>query len=164
VNGPDVTSDDDAAPPSSASELEALARLIDGWAARQLAENSVVAAAERDPEDPHRWLVRVNGDEKSVFTIWFWLRQRTLHVETYVMPAPLERAVELYEYLLRRNHRLSGLTFTIGLEDAVYLEGQIPNIWVTEAELDRLLGSAYAYTEAHFRPGMRIGYGERFDG
>lgn len=159
-----MTGADDAAPPASPGELAGLADLIERWAARQLADNAVVAAAERDPEDPHRWLVRVNGDEKSVFTIWFWLRQRTLHVETYVMPAPLERAGELYEYLLRRNHRLSGLTFTIGLEDAVYLEGQIPNISVTEAELDRLLGSAYAYTEAHFRRGMRIGYGDRFTG
>ena len=36
-------------------------------------------------------LVRaLRGDEKDVFTIWFHLRQRTLHYETYVMPSPEE--------------------------------------------------------------------------
>ena len=30
------------------------------------------------------------GEEKAVFSVWFILRQRSLFVETYVMPAPDE--------------------------------------------------------------------------
>ena len=67
--------------------------------------------------------MRVHGEEKDVFTIWFTLRQRTLHYETYVMPAPEENQAEFYEHLLRRNRKLHGAAFAIGDEDAVFLVG-----------------------------------------
>ena len=150
--------------PCTPEELDALAGVIWAWLSEQLRDNPAVAAVEQSVDDDHRWFVRLNGDEKSVFSVWFWLRQRTLHVETYVLPAPLERAAELYEFLLRRNTRLNGLAFAIGLEDAVYLVGQVPNTSVTPSELDRLLGSVYEYTESVFRPAMRLGFGDRFTG
>ena len=52
-------------------------------------------------------------------------RQRTLHYETYVMPAPEENQGALYEHLLRRNRKLYGAAFAIGDEDAVFLVGQL---------------------------------------
>ncbi|MEO7430429.1 MAG: hypothetical protein ABIY48_13725 [Acidimicrobiales bacterium] len=75
--------------PPSHEHLRALEAQIDTWLAAKLAENPVVAAVERDTESgERRWFVRVHGEQKDVFTIWFHLRQRTLHYETYVMPAP----------------------------------------------------------------------------
>ncbi len=53
------------------------------------------------------------------------LRQRTLHYETYFMPAPEENVEALYDYLLRTNTRLYAMRFAIGLEDAVYLGSRI---------------------------------------
>src|SRR3546814_8120369 len=65
---------------------------LDAWLALQLTDNPAVAAVERDAESgERRWFVRVRGEEKDVFTIWFHLRQRTLHYETYVMPADRKR-------------------------------------------------------------------------
>ena len=149
--------------PSTPEELDALEALIDEWAAEQLEENPTVDAVERDTESgDRRWFVRLLGEEKSVFTVWIWLRQRTLHVETYFMPAPEENHAQLYEHLLRRNLRFYGFTFAIGLEDAVFLVAQIPNATITPDELDRLLGSAYLYVEQCFRPAMRIGYESKF--
>ena len=58
--------------------------------------------------------------------MWLTLGQRTLRYETYVMPAPEENAAELYEHLLRRNERLVGAHFSIGIEDAVFLRGELP--------------------------------------
>ena len=57
--------------------------------------------------------------------MWLTLGQRTLRYETYVMPAPEENAAELYEHLLRRNERLVGAHFSIGIEDAVFLRGEL---------------------------------------
>lgn len=151
--------------PSSAEELAAIEARLDAWLAVQLEENPVVAAVERDRESgERRWFVRVHGEEKDVFTVWFTLRQRTLHYETYVMPAPEENEGRLYEYLLRRNARLYGAAFAIGVEDAVFLVGQLANGAITEPELDRVLGSLYAWVEQHFRPAMRIGFATRFKG
>ena len=95
-------------------------------------------------------------------TIWLTLGQRTLHYETYFMPAPEERHQELYEYLLRRNQRLFAMRFCIGAEDAVYLVGQLPVTAIDEAELDRIVGTTYATVEQYFRPAMRIGYASKF--
>jgi len=151
--------------PPSAAALEALEAQIDAWLAAQLAENPVVAAVERDTESgERRWFVRVRGEQKDVFTIWFHLGQRTLHYETYVMPAPEENQAAFYEHLLRRNRKLYGAAFAVGEEDAIFLVGQLANEAVTDDELDRLLGSLYAWVEQFFRPAMRIGYASRFTG
>lgn len=155
----------DAAPPATPEELEAHANVIEGWLAEQLDENPSVEAFERDPDsDERRWIVRMAGEEKQHFSVWFHLRQRNLHVETYVMPGPEENHAQFYEHLLRRNLNLGGFAFAIGAEDAVFLLSQIPVGRITPDELDRLLGSTYAYVEQCFRPAMRIGYASRFTG
>jgi hypothetical protein len=149
--------------PFSATRLEQLCTLIEDWAQRQLEENPVVAAVERLRDDgERRWFVRVTGEEKDVFTIWLALGQRTLRYETYVMPAPEENHALFFEHLLRRNRKLYGAAFCIGEEDAIFLAGQLPNEAVTDDELDRILGSLYAWTEQFFRPALRIGFASRF--
>jgi hypothetical protein len=151
--------------PSSDAELDALDARISAWLDEQLAENPVVAAVERDTESgERRWFMRVRGEQKDVFTIWFTLRQRTLHYETYVMPAPEENHVAFYEHLLRRNLKLYGAAFAIGEEEAIFLVGQLANAAVDEDELDRLLGSLYQWVEQFFRPALRIGFASRFGG
>jgi len=142
--------------------LDALEGRIDAWLRSELAENAVVAAVERGEPGERRWYVRVRGEAKDVFSIWFTLRQRTLHYETYVMPAPEENQGQFYEHLLRRNRHLSGVTFCIGEEDAVFLEGSLGVHAVDEGELDRILGTVYASVERYFLPALRIGYASRF--
>ncbi|HEX6238953.1 MAG TPA: YbjN domain-containing protein [Acidimicrobiales bacterium] len=148
--------------PSPEHDLDATSARIEAWLARQATDNPVVDAVVRDEESgERRWFVRVRGEEKDVFTIWFHLRQRTLHYETYVMPAPEENHARFYEHLLRRNLKLYGAAFAIGEEDAVFLVGRIDHRWVDEDELDRILGSLYAWTEQFFRPALRIGFASR---
>jgi hypothetical protein len=132
--------------PLTEDELAALEAHIERWLQRQLEENPVVAAVVRDEESgERRWFVRVTGEQKDVFTIWFHLRQRTLHYETYVMPAPEENHARFFEHLLRRNLKMFGAAFAIGDEDAIFLVGQLPNHAVDDDELDRVLGSLYAW-------------------
>lgn len=158
-----MADDDEFLPASSAEDLERIAALIDGWVHRQIDE-PWVAHVERGEGSEPRWFIRVNGEEKDVFSIWFMLRQRSLFVETYVLPAPEENAAQVYEYLLRRNLRIFGMAFAIGEEDALYLKGEVHNSQVTEAELDRLLGTCYLQTEQVFRPAMRLAFASRFKG
>ena len=149
---------------TSPEELDALEARIDAWLAAELAENPTVAAVDRGEAGERRWYVRLAGEQKDTFTVWFTLDQRTLHYETYVMPAPEENHQAFYEHLLRRNLGLFGASFAIGEEDAVFLVGRLSNAAVDEAELDRVLGSLYAYVEQCFRPALRIGFASRFSG
>ena len=156
---------------SEPHDREALSRLerhIDGWLDRQVAENPAIDAVDRDVSEPRHWFVRVRGQEKDVYTIRFHLRQRTLRYETYVMPAPEENHADFYAHLLARNHHLYGGAFAIGEEGAIFLEGAIANELLdglddaADDELDRILGSVYAWVERFFRPALRIGFASKF--
>lgn len=147
----------------SDAELDALGARIESWLERQRSENPVVAAVERDVESgERRWFVRVTGEQKDVFSIWFHLGQRTLHYETYVMPAPETHHAQFFEHLLRRNLKLYGASFAVGDEEAIFLTGQLANEAIDDDELDRVLGSLYMWVEQFFRPAMRIGFATRF--
>ena len=142
--------------------LAVLERQVDEWLHAMAAANPVVAAVGRDEDAARRWFVRMRGEAKEVTTVWLTLGQRTLRYETYVMPAPEENQAELYEQLLRRNERLVGAHFSIGVEDALFLRGELPLAVLNEEELDRVIGSLYAYVEQCFPPAIRLGFASRF--
>lgn len=147
--------------PATAEELARHEATIGAWLDAQRAENPVVVAVERDPQ-VRRWYVRLRGEERDVIAVWLTLGDYTLRSETYLMPAPEENAEALYERLLRANEGLYGMAFAIGPEDALYLVGHTPLAALDAAELDRIVGSAYAYVERWFRPAMRLGYASTF--
>jgi hypothetical protein len=78
------------------------------------------------------------------------------------MPAPEENAVQLYESLLRRNEKLVGAHFSIGIEDAIFLRGELPLSALNEQELDRVVGTLYQTVEQVFQGLLRIGFASRF--
>ena len=142
--------------------LALLERRIDDWLASIAAGWLPVEAIERGEPDERRWYVRLRGEDKDFTTVWLTLGQRTLRYETYVMPAPEENAAELYEHLLRRNEKLVGAHFSIGIEDAVFLRGELPLSALSEDELDRAIGTLYATVEQCFQGLLRIGFASRF--
>ncbi len=148
--------------PFSPAELDALEAEIGTWLTDQLEHNPVVAAVERGEPGERRWYVRLRGEEKDVYSVWYTLGQRTLHYETYFMPAPVENREGCYRYLLARNAELYGMAFCMGAEEAVFLSGQLGNGAVDREELDRVLGTFYATVERCFRPAMRLGYSSAF--
>jgi len=115
--------------------------LVDGWLNQLGAAYDHIIAVDRSTDDEIRWYVRMRGEDKDFTTVWLTLGQRTLKYETYVMGAPEENEVQLYESLLRRNDRLVGAHFSVGFEDAVYLRGETPVSHVSMEELDRILGT-----------------------
>jgi hypothetical protein len=154
----------DGMPAASPEELDALESAVDGWLQAMLAEHESLVAVDRAEPGERRWYVRMAGETKDFTTVWLTLGQRALHIETYLMPAPEENEAELYAHLLLRNREARGLWLCIGDEDAVYLVGQLPIALVDEANLDRVLGSAYSAVEQWFRPALRIGFASRFGG
>jgi len=143
-------------------ERAAVVATIDAWAERQLAKGEALLAAERqevtDRTASHRWYLRFRGEEKDVITLWLTLRQRTLHHEAQFMPAPEENVAEVYQYLLRCNSDLYGMSFCLGPEDAVYLVVKVPASQLDDDELDRIAGSSLLYVDDHFPTAMTLGY------
>ena len=147
--------------------LADLRRRVDAWADGLMAANAVIAAVDRGTRDDTplgepRWYIRMRGEEKDFITVWLTLGQRTLRYETYVLPAPEENEQLVADLLLRRNDTLVGCHFSVGDEDAIYLRGELPDVAVDDAELDRILGTLYATVESNFRPLLRLAFASRF--
>lgn len=149
-------------------EREILARRLDEWLAATAAENPSVQALDRTGqlgggvEDALRWYLRLGGVDKEITTIWFELGQRTLRYETYVMPYPEENHAALFEMLLRRNQHLVGAHYALGIEEAVFLRGEIGLGSLSAGELDRIVGTLFAEVERSFRSLLAIGFASRF--
>ena len=150
--------------PFTVEQMDALEQRITEHLDEMATGTPVIGGIERGEPGERRWYVRLLGDEKEHFSVWFTLQQRTLYYETYFMPAPEEQRAEVFDYLMRRGAKLFGAAFVIGSEDAVYLAGQLDNRHVDGAELDRVIGSLYMTTEACFRPAMRLGFASKFNG
>jgi hypothetical protein len=135
---------------------------IDLWSMRELERAESLVAVERqevtDRTASHRWYLRFKGEEKDFITVWLTLGQRTLHHEAQFMPAPEENKEAVYQYLLRRNGDLYGMSFCLGTEDAVYLVGRVAAVEVNDDELDRITGSSIHYVDEHFPTAMTLGY------
>ena len=142
--------------------VSALAVQIDEWLQQLQTSNPAVEAVDRNDDDTLRWYVRLRGEEKDHITVWLTLGQRTLRYEAYVMPAPEENVAAVYEMALRRNEKLVGAHFAIGVEDALFLRGELPLGAVCAAEVDRIIGSIYAYCEQSFPAMIRLGFASRF--
>jgi hypothetical protein len=110
-----------------------------------------------DDRGHFHWLVRLKGDERDVITLWFSLRQRTVHVETEVMPAPEENREALYRFMLVKNAELRELHLAIGPEDGIYLMSEVPIGEVTVERLDELVGAAVTYVDEIFPTAMTMG-------
>ncbi|MCY4294831.1 MAG: YbjN domain-containing protein [Acidimicrobiaceae bacterium] len=144
------------------ADLDALQSRVDAWLSAAARDNPSIVAVERGHPDEQRWYVRIHGESKQAWTIWFTLRQRTLCYETQLTPPPQENAACFYEHLLRRNRQLTGLKLEIGPEDAVFLSGAAAASQLTAEVMDGILGAMYAATELIFAPAMRIGYASAF--
>ena len=156
----------DLAPAATPEQLDALEAQIDAWLAAEQAVNPMIDAVEKgEREVGHQqrlWYVRLLGEEKDVWTAYWTINQRMFRFETFVMPAPEENEQAFYEHLLMRNRELTGMNLEIGDEHAIFLAGSLPIAAVNDAELDRVLGSMWAYVEKVFRPALRIGFASRF--
>ena len=144
------------------AELSELTLQLDEWLAQLKATNPAVEAVDHADGDERRWYVRLRGDEKEHITVWLTLGQRMLRYEAYVMPAPQDNVAAVYEFALRRNEKLIGAHFAIGVEDALFLRGELPVAVVCAAEVDRVVGSIYAYAEQSFPTLIRLGFASRW--
>jgi hypothetical protein len=124
-----------------------------------VAAEPYIQVVEYDPE-LRRWYVRFTCEGRDATTIYFDLHQRTLRYEVYFLPLPPDRHLELYEFLLRRNHAMYGARFSLGPDGDVYLVGRVALEHLSVEELDRIIGVLYELTERWFQPVVQLAYGK----
>jgi hypothetical protein len=147
------------APLGDAESARRLDATVTSWAKQWHASDLLGVEHQALPDDRghFHWLIRLKGDEKDVITLWLSLRQRTVHVETEVTPAPEENRETLYRYLLTKNAELRELHLAIGPEDGIYLMAQIPIVEMTTERLDEVVGATLTYVEEIYPTAMTMG-------
>ena len=120
--------------------------------------------AERELEfenagDGH-WVVTLPGTHKLKTTCNLIVGEHALRIEAFVMRQPDENREELWAWLLRRNSRMYGVSFSIDGAGDVYLTGRVSLASLDEDELDRLLGAVLTYSDESFDSMLEIGFGE----
>jgi Putative bacterial sensory transduction regulator len=145
-------------------ELDARLRVAHELVASHLegpvASEPFVQVVEFDPQ-LRRWYVRFGCDGRDATTIYFDLHQRTLRYEVYFLPDPPSSHLELYRFLLQRNHTMYGARFSIGPDGDIYLTGRVALEHLSTTELDRIIGVLYELVETWFQPVLRLAYRTR---
>lgn len=148
------------APLSDADAAARLAITLGEWEQQWQASSFVGEIEHQDLPDDRghfHWLIHLRGEERDVITLWLSLRQRTVFVETELMPAPDENVEALYRYLLVKNHELRELHLAIGPEAGIYLVTQVPIGELTVERMDELVGAAVTYVDDMFPTVMSMG-------
>ena len=121
-----------------------LAEVVDSWVADP--DSDVVYAEKVEG----RLAVRMRQEVREATTVWFWVGDRSLIAEAYVIPAPAE-AEPAYRQALVRNGRSFRVNFALDHEGALVLRARIPLERVTATELSYLIAEIYETIEISFR-------------
>ena len=121
-----------------------LSQVVDSWVADP--DSDVVYAEKVEG----RLAVRMRQQVREATTVWFWVGDRSLIAEAYVIPAPGE-AEDAYRQALVRNGRSFRVNFALDHEGALVLRARIPLDRVDSTELSYLLAEIYETIEVSFR-------------
>lgn len=148
------------APLGGEHDEQVLHETITRWSEEWSAGNTLLGVEHQplcDDRGHYHWLIRMKGEEKDSITLWLSLRQRSVHVETQVMPAPEENLEALYRYALVKNAEMRELHLALGPEAGLYLVTQIPILEVTSERLDEVVGATLNYVDEYFPTMMSLG-------
>ena len=116
------------------------------------------AELEWTSPEPGSFFVVLPGTHKLATHCWLVAGAHALLVQAFVCRRPDENVEEFYRFLLRRNARTYGVSFSLDAAGDVHLVGRVPLAAVTAQEVDRLLGSVLQYADESFDRLLEIGF------
>jgi hypothetical protein len=121
---------------------------------RSLAEHEL----DVEETEPGRFVVVLPGERKQRTTCSLVVGEHALTVQAFVARHVDENAEAVYRWLLERNLRTYGVSFSIDHLGDIYLTGRLPLAGVTPDEVDRILGSVLEYADGSFNTILEMGF------
>jgi hypothetical protein len=112
-----------------------------------------------EPTGDASYAITLPGTHKLKTVCNLIVGEHALRIEAFVMRHPEERRDDLRAWMLQRNARMYGVSFSIDAAGDVYLTGRVALSGLDEDELDRLLGSVLTYADESFDTMLEIGFG-----
>lgn len=104
------------------------------------------------------YIVELPGTYKIKTTVALSIGRHSLTINAFVARNPDENHRGVYEWLLERNRRMYAVAFSIDQFGDIYLTGKVPNEYLSEEELDRILGAVLEYSDTSFNIILELGF------
>ncbi|AVH21952.1 YbjN domain-containing protein [Nocardia cyriacigeorgica] len=106
------------------------------------------------------FVVVLPGERKLKTTLMLTVGKHGVRIESFVCRKPDENFEGVYKYLLRRNRKLYGVSYTLDRVGDIYLVGRISNHAVDPDELDRIFGQVLEAVDFDFNTLLELGFAE----
>lgn len=103
-------------------------------------------------------VVALPGERKLKTNTILRIGDHSVRVEAFVCRRPDENAEGVYRFLLRRNRKLYGVSYTLDNMGDVYLVGRMALHAVTPDEIDRVLGQVLDAVDSDFNTLLELGF------
>lgn len=108
--------------------------------------------------DPYTVVATIPGTHRLTTTCSFHVGDTALVINAFVARNPDENHEAVYRWLLERNRRMYGVSFTIDHLGDIYLHGRVPLTGLNANEVDRLVGAIAQYSDESFNPILELGF------
>ncbi len=98
------------------------------------------------------------GEKKLQTPVRLDVGEHALGVHAFVCRNPDENHARVYRWLLERNLRMYAVAFAVDHSGDIYLDARLPLSAVTDAELDRILGSVLSQADESFNAILELGF------
>jgi hypothetical protein len=107
---------------------------------------------------PGTYVAVLPGQHKLRTTTSLTVGDHALTINAFVARNPDENHELVYRWLLERNRRMYGVSFSVDHLGDIYLVGRAPLTSITDDELDRLLGAVLEYSDGSFNTILELGF------
>lgn len=104
------------------------------------------------------FIVELPGERKLVTNTLLTIGDHSVRVEAFVCRRPDENHEGVYRFLLRRNRKLYGVSYTLDNIGDIYLIGRMALDIVNEEEIDRVLGQVLEAVNDDFNTLLELGF------
>ena len=103
-------------------------------------------------------IVELPGERKLVTNTLLTIGDHSVRVEAFVCRRPDENHEGVYRFLLRRNRKLYGVSYTLDNIGDIYLIGRMALDIVNAEEIDRVLGQVLEAVNDDFNTLLELGF------
>jgi hypothetical protein len=103
-------------------------------------------------------IVELPGERRLKTNTILSIGEHSVRVEAFVCRKPDENHEGVYRFLLKRNRRLYGVSYTLDNVGDIYLVGRMALYSVTPDEIDRVLGQVLEAVDSDFNTLLELGF------
>jgi hypothetical protein len=103
-------------------------------------------------------IVELPGERRLKTNTILSIGEHSVRIEAFVCRKPDENHEGVYRFMLKRNRRLYGVSYTLDNVGDIYLVGRMALASVSADEIDRVLGQVLEAVDADFNTLLELGF------